>query len=282
VLVSRASGLAHSALILVDFLPAPLAELIVGPSNLSADPSANFYSVNDFNPALANSYYNDFGPTAGVYGVNNGLDYYGGPFSAGFNTYAGGPDNSYIGGGPGSMGYGGFDLNSLAGSVTGFNGALAGGRGGIGDLGLQGPKAAPAGLLGFLGISPARGAELYDPEAQAPDYGKGFTNDPSMMPSKDPAPWQNLTPQEVPEEPTTTTLQQEMPSKEGVLVAPTEVLSPAPAPTATVPAAPSAQSYASPWCCCSWHISRVCYGDVCFHFGIDKGVRSIPPTPAWG
>jgi hypothetical protein len=66
------------------------------------------------------------------------------------------------------------------------------------------------------------------------------------MPSKDPAPWQNLTPQEVPEEPTTTTLQQEMPSKEGVVVAPTEVLSPAPAPTATLTAAPSAQSYASP------------------------------------
>jgi hypothetical protein len=214
-------------------------------SNLSADPSANFYSINDFNPALANMYAYDT-PTTGVYGVNNGLGYYGGPFSAGFNTYAGGPDNSYFGGGPGSMGYGGFGPNSLAGSVTGFNGAI-GGRGGIGDLGLQGPNvSAPAGLLGFLGISPARGAELYDPEAQAPEYGRGFTHDPNTMPSKDPAPWQNLTPQEVPEEPTTTTLQQEMPSKEGVIVAPTEVLSPAPAPTATLTAAPSAQSYASP------------------------------------
>jgi hypothetical protein len=199
-------------------------------------------------PSLAGSYaYDDnFGPTAGVYGVDNGLGYYGGPFSAGFNTYAAGPDNSYFGGGPGSRGYGGFGLNSLAGSVTGFNGAI-GGRGGIGDLGLQGPGvAAPAGLLGFLGISPARGAELYDPEAQAPEYGRGFTHDPNTMPSKDPAPWQNLTPQEVPEEPTTTTLQQEMPSKEGVVVAPTEVLSPAPAPTATLTAAPSAQSYANP------------------------------------
>jgi hypothetical protein len=125
-------------------------------SNLSADPSANFYSINDFNPALANSYAYDT-PTTGVYGVNNGFGYNGGPFSAGFNTYAGGPDNSYFGGGPGSMGYGGFGLNSLAGSVTGFNGAI-GGRGGIGDLGLQGPGiAAPAGLLGLLGISPARG-----------------------------------------------------------------------------------------------------------------------------
>jgi hypothetical protein len=206
-----------------------------------------FGDLNSYSPSLAGSYaYDDnFGPTSGVYGTDFGFGYNGGPFSAGFNTYAAGPDNSYFGGGPGSMGYGGFGLNSLAGSVTGFNGAI-GGRGGIGDLGLQGPAAAPAGLLGFLGISPARGAELYDPEAQAPEYGRGFTHDPNTMPSKDPAPWTNLTPQEVPEEPTTITLQQELPSKEATAVTPTEVQSPAPAPTATVPAAPSAQSYANP------------------------------------
>jgi hypothetical protein len=135
--------------------------------------------INDFSPAPANSYaYDDFGPTAGVYDVNNGLGYYGGPFSAGFNTYAAGPDNSYFGGGPGSMGYGGFGLNSLAGSVTGFNGAI-GGRGGIGDLGLQGPGvAAPAGLLGLLGISPACGAELYEPRGASAGIWSGLYSRP--------------------------------------------------------------------------------------------------------
>jgi hypothetical protein len=119
----------------MDFTGAP-GGLDSWASNLSADPSANFYSVNDFNPALANSYaYDDFGPTAGVYGVNQGMDI---GFFPGANTA--------------------FDQFGINQGQTGIDGILGGGLGSLGLAysDLNGPSDfanAVTGQIGNLGIS---------------------------------------------------------------------------------------------------------------------------------